>query len=72
MLVGLSAVASQLAAGRTIPLEITGGFVAGSVPALFGGSWVGRRLGGPTLARLFAGAIVLVAAFIISKTVLGF
>jgi uncharacterized membrane protein YfcA len=71
-LIGLSAVASQLAAGRTIPLDVTGGFVAGSVPALFVGSLIGRRLGGPTLARVFAGAIVLVAAFIISKTMLGF
>jgi uncharacterized membrane protein YfcA len=71
-LIGLSAVVSQLAAGRTIPLDIAGGFVAGSVPALFAGSWLGRRLGGPMLARVFAGAIVLVAAFIISKTVLGF
>jgi uncharacterized membrane protein YfcA len=71
-LIGLSALASQLAAGRTIPLDITGGFVAGSVPALFAGSWIGRWLGGPTLARVFAGAIVLVAVFMISKTLLGF
>ncbi|MFM1996237.1 MAG: hypothetical protein RLZZ111_624 [Planctomycetota bacterium] len=69
-LVGAAAVASQLAAGRAIPLDIAGGFLAGSVPGLFAGSWIGRRLAGPTLARVFAVAIVLVAAFIIAKTVL--
>jgi uncharacterized membrane protein YfcA len=70
-LVGVSAVASQWAAGRPIPLDIAGSFVAGSVPALFVGSMVGRRLSGPTLARVFALAIVLVALFIIAKTVFG-
>ena len=67
-LVGAAAVASQVAAGRTIPPAVTVGFVAGSIPALFAGSWIGRRLGGPTLARIFAVAIVLVAAFILSRT----
>jgi uncharacterized membrane protein YfcA len=70
-LVGSSAVAVQLAAGRSIPPDIVAGFVAGSVPALFAGSWLGRRLGGPTLARVFAVAIVLVATFIIFKTLSG-
>lgn len=69
-LVGAAAVASQLAAGRAIPLDVAGGFLAGSVPGLFAGSWIGRRLAGPTLARVFAVAIVLVAAFIIAKTLL--
>jgi uncharacterized membrane protein YfcA len=70
-LVGASAVASQWAAGRPIPLDIAGSFVAGSIPALFVGSLVGRQLGGPTLARVFALAIVLVAFFIIAKTGFG-
>jgi uncharacterized membrane protein YfcA len=70
-LVGASAVASQVAAGRTIPPDVVVGFVSGSVPALFAGSWVGRRLGGPALARAFAVAIVLVAAFIIVQTLSG-
>lgn len=69
-LVGLSAVASQLAAGRSIPPDVAAGFVAGSIPALFAGSWIGRRLTGPALARGFAVAIVLVAGFMIAKTVL--
>lgn len=67
-LVGASAVASQLMAGRTIPPDVTACFVAGGVPALFVGSWIGRRLGGPTLARVFAVAILLVAVFVIAKS----
>jgi len=69
-LVGIAAVGSQLAAGREIPLAIAGGFVAGSVPGLFAGSALGRRLTGPLLARLFAVAIVAVAAFVISRELL--
>ena len=71
-LVGAAAVAAQVAAGRSIPLDIAGSFVGGGVPALFVGSWIGRRIGGPTLARVFAVAIVIVAAFIIFKTFLRF
>jgi hypothetical protein len=71
-LVGAAAVGSQLAGGRTIPGDVAGSFVAGSIPALFIGSSVGRRLSGPTLARAFAVAILLVATFIIAKTLLGF
>lgn len=67
-LVGAAAVTAQVAAGRSIPLDITGSFVGGGVPALFVGSWIGRRIGGSTLSRVFAVAIVLVAAFIIYKS----
>jgi uncharacterized membrane protein YfcA len=70
-LVAAAGVAGQVAAGRAIPLDITGGFVAGSIPGLFAGSFLGRRLTGPLLARIFAVAIVAVALFVIAKTVLG-
>jgi uncharacterized membrane protein YfcA len=70
-LVGAAAVAAQVATGRDIPLDIAGSFVGGGVPALFVGSWISRRIGGPTLARVFAVAIVLVAAFIIYKSLVG-
>ena len=66
-LVGISAVASQVAAGRVVPLDVAGGFVAGSIPGLFAGSAIGRRLTGPLLARLFAVAIVAVAVFVIAR-----
>jgi uncharacterized membrane protein YfcA len=70
-LVGISGVSAHAFAGREIPLPIAGGFVAGSIPGLFLGSAIGRRLTGPLLARLFAIAIVLVAAFVIGREVLG-
>jgi len=69
-LVSLSAVTAQLAAGREIPLGIAGSFVAGSIPGLFAGSAIGRRLTGPLLARAFAIAIVAVAAFVIARELL--
>jgi uncharacterized membrane protein YfcA len=69
-LVGISAVASQMAAGRVVPLDVAGGFVAGSIPGLFAGSAIGRRLTGPLLARCFAIAIVAVAAFVIVREVM--
>lgn len=71
-LVGASAIASQVAEGRSIPFGLSAAFVAGSVPALLVGSAVGRRLAGPILARCFAVAILLVASYVIAKTTLGF
>jgi uncharacterized protein len=69
-LVGFSGVASQVAAGREIPFQLAGGFVAGSIPGLLAGSAIGRRLTGPLLARLFAVAIVAVALFVIARELL--
>ncbi len=68
-LVGASAIASQVAAGRSITPDITASFVAGSIPALLVGSRIGRRLTGPTLARVFAVAILLVATYVISRSI---
>jgi uncharacterized membrane protein YfcA len=70
-LVGAAAVASQIAAGRAIPPDIALGFVAGSIPGLFAGSFVGRRVTGPLLTRIIAVAIVCVAIFVITKTLRG-
>ena len=70
-LVGGSGVASELLSGREIPLEITVGFLLGSIPALFAGSYVGRRLPGPLVSRIFSVTIVCVAALVIFKTAAG-
>lgn len=70
-LVGGAAVVTQVAAGRSIPADVAGGFVAGSVPALLLGSWIGRRLGGPRRARTFALAIVIVAVFVTGRALTG-
>jgi uncharacterized protein len=71
-LVGAAGVASQAAAGRAIPPDIAGGFVAGSIPGLLAGSFIGRRFTGPLFSKIFATAIVLVAMFVIAKTFLTF
>lgn len=70
-LVGASAIASQVVEGRSIPFGLSAAFVAGSVPALLVGSAVGRKLAGPILARCFAVAILLVASYVIAKTLAG-
>ena len=70
-LVGGSGVASELISGREIPLDVSVGFLTGSIPGLFAGSFVGRRLPGPLVARIFSVTIVCVAAFVILKTVAG-
>jgi uncharacterized membrane protein YfcA len=69
-LVGLSGVAAHVTNGRPIPLPIALGFVAGSIPGLFAGSFMGRRLTGPFLSRVFAVAIVCVAMFVIARSLL--
>ncbi len=68
-LVGASGVASHLAAGRPLPLALTGLFVAGGLAGMELGSLAGRRLGGPGLQKLFASAMVAVAAFIVLKSI---
>lgn len=68
-LVSASGLASQLAAGRPLPWALTGLFVAGGVAGMELGTLAGRRLGGPGLQKLFASAMVAVAAFIVLKSI---
>jgi uncharacterized membrane protein YfcA len=67
-LVGASGVASALAAGRPVPLALTGLFVAGGIAGMELGTLAGRRVGGPGLQKLFAAAMVAVAGFIVAKS----
>ena len=69
VLVSLSGVASHIAAGRDISWEVTGLFIVGGYLGLQLGGRLAKRLSGPRLQRLFAGAIVCVAVLIIVKTV---
>lgn len=69
-LVSASGVASHLAAGRPLPLLLTGLFVAGGLAGMELGTLAGHRLGGPGLQKLFAAAMVAVAAFILAKSFL--
>lgn len=68
-MVSASGVASQLAAGRPPPWALTGLFVAGGVAGMELGALAGRRLGGPGLQKIFASAMVAVAAFIVLKSI---
>jgi uncharacterized membrane protein YfcA len=44
-------------------------FVVGGVAGLLLGNLAGQRLSGPALQKVFAGAIVAVAIFVIFRTV---
>jgi uncharacterized protein len=69
-LVSVSGVSGHLLAGRQIPLEIAAFFAVGGVLGMFLGNSVSQRLAGPVLQKVFASAIVVVAVFVISKTLL--
>lgn len=66
-LVSVSGVSAFLWAGRIIPPGITGLFVLGGVAGLFAGQRIGKQLSGPALQKVFAAAILLVAAFVIVR-----
>lgn len=66
-LVSLSGVASLLAVERAMPWGVVVWFASGSVVGLLlGGKWA-QRLGGPTLQRVFAVAILGVGLFVIVR-----
>jgi uncharacterized membrane protein YfcA len=67
-LVSAAGVASHLLAGREIPIDTTLYFVIGGILGMFGGIWTSRFLSGPTLQKVFAVAIVVVAIFVILRT----
>jgi uncharacterized membrane protein YfcA len=67
-LVSASGTASHLLAGKDLTLATAGVFTAGSVAGLFAGSGLAHRLAGPTLQKVFAAAIVLVALYVFFRT----
>ena len=69
-LVSSSGVASQVIAGRSIPLAITPLFVIGGVAGLFAGQRIAARLSPKKLQKTFAIAILGIAAFVITKNLL--
>lgn len=66
-LVSVSGVASQLWAGRDLSLQLTGLFVIGGIAGLFSGQQIAHRLSGPVLQKVFVVAILLVAAFVVTR-----
>lgn len=68
-LVSLSGTTGHLLAGKELSLQTSSLFTLGSLIGLFLGSWLAQRLAGRMLQRLFAISIVLVAIYVIFRSV---
>jgi uncharacterized membrane protein YfcA len=69
-LVSAAGVTSYLAAGRPLGWSLASLFVLGGMAGMGLGTWLSRKLPGPQLQQGFAVALVLVAVFILTKSVL--
>lgn len=69
VLVSVSGVASHLANGNELSLETTLQFMVGGFAGMWLGGIVAKRLKGPSLQKTFSIAVVLVAIFVIFKSV---
>ena len=69
-LVSASGLTAHLLAGRSLPWDIAAAFVAGGVAGMVAGTAVGRRLPAARLQRVFAGAVLGVAAFVVLRSVI--
>ena len=70
-LIAAWSVARNLVAGRPLPLELAGLFLVGGVAGMLVGTRIGRRLPAARLQRIFAAAILAVAALVVIKTLAG-
>ena len=69
-LVSVAGTASLVAWGRPLPLHLAAWFATGSVVGLLAGTTLAHRVGGATLRKVFAVAILVVALFVIVRNVL--
>lgn len=69
VLISISGVTSHVLAGNALSLETTLQFMLGGFAGMWLGGIVATRLRGPTLQKTFAIAVVVVAMFVIMKTV---
>lgn len=69
VLVSISGVASHIASGNELSWALTLQFMLGGFIGMWLGSLTAKRLAGPTLQKIFSIAVVLVAAFMIFKSV---
>lgn len=69
VLVSVSGVSAHLANGNELSLQTTLQFLVGGFTGMLLGGMVAKRLKGPTLQKTFSIAVVLVAAFVIFKSV---
>ena len=67
VLVSIVGVTSQILAGHKISLEIAPWFILGGFAGLQVAGQIGRHLSGPVLQKIFVVAMLLVAAFVISR-----
>lgn len=67
-LVSASGLTSYLVAHRPIDFGLAGLFAVGGALGMYFGSLFGRRVSGPALQKGFSIAIVVVAAFVVTKT----
>lgn len=68
-LISISGVTSYLVTGQELSWEITGAFLMGGFAGMWAGGLVAKRMKGPTLQKVFSIAVVLVALFVIAKSV---
>ena len=68
VLISISGVSSHFVAGRGISLEVTGLFVLGGILGLVLSNVVSKRISSSMLQKLFAVGIVIIAIFIVGKT----
>ena len=69
VLISISGVASHLFAGNPLSLEVAIQFMIGGFAGMWLGGMVAKRLKGPALQKTFSIAVVLVAMFVIFKSV---
>lgn len=69
-LVSAAGATSHLIGGRALTWDVATLFTFGSVAGLFVGSLIAKRMAGPTLQRVFATAMILVATYVIFRTVI--
>ena len=67
-LVSLSGIANHIVSGRELTLQTAAFFTSGSLVGLLLGTWLAQRIAGPTLQRVFAISIILVAFYVILRT----
>ncbi len=70
-LISVSGVASSLWSGRSLDAGLTIGFIIGGVGGMLLGLWISRLLSGPTLQKIFAVVILLVASFVLLSHLMG-
>jgi hypothetical protein len=68
VLISISGVTSHVIGGGSLSLSITWKFLVGGFIGMALGGVAARKLQGPTLQKVFAVAVVLVAAFVISQS----